>query len=66
MDTNINSTLVRAKTLRMKCDKHKHTLRTNAWGVTWCIGCGLLSSSIAQPLKKEEILIFCPVRDEII
>jgi hypothetical protein len=46
--------------LQKKCEKHKHTLRTNKYGVTWCIGCGLLSSSIAEPLKQEEkIIIVC-------
>ena len=45
------------KTLQIKCAKHKHTLRTNKFGVTWCIGCGLLSSSIAEPLLESDKII---------
>ena len=48
----------RINSLRVKCNKHKHTLRTNKFGVTWCVGCGLLSASIAKPLKEEDKLIY--------
>jgi hypothetical protein len=36
------------------CQKGKHKLRTNQYGVTWCVRCGLLSNSTNEPLLKEE------------
>ena len=33
------------------CNKGKHRLRTNRFGVTWCVVCGLLSNTIADELK---------------
>lgn len=54
---NLQDTLAYAKRLKTKCDKHKHTLRSNKFGVTWCVGCGLLSSSIAEPLKDDDKII---------
>ena len=39
------------------CDKSKHRLRTNKYGVTWCIICGRLSNSAAEDLKDNEKLI---------
>jgi hypothetical protein len=54
---SLQQNLARLKTLKAKCDKHKHTLRSNKFGVTWCIGCGLLSSSIAEPLKEDDKII---------
>lgn len=40
------------------CAKGKHKLRTNAYGVTFCIVCGLLSNTNnAEPLQEEDKLI---------
>lgn len=37
------------------CQKGKHKLRENKFGVTWCVRCGLLSTSIGTaPVLKEE------------
>lgn len=30
--------------LKQNCDRGKHRLRDNKFGVTWCIDCGLLST----------------------
>lgn len=49
---NISDQLKKFVSLQRKCMKHKHTLRANKFGVTWCIG--LLSSSIAEPLMNNE------------
>ena len=38
------------------CDKGKHRFRTNWFGVTWCVICGQLSSSLAEELKEEDKL----------
>ena len=41
-----------------QCQKGKHKLRTNKYGVTWCVVCGLLSNTNnAQPLEDEDIII---------
>lgn len=41
------------------CKKGKHKLRENYFGVTWCVRCGLLSTSIgtSQPLTEEDKII---------
>lgn len=40
------------------CQKGKHKLRTNKFGVTWCVRCGLLcTGDSSQELNKDEILI---------
>lgn len=41
------------------CKKGKHKLRENKFGVTWCVRCGLLSTTIgtAQLLKEEDKII---------
>jgi hypothetical protein len=40
------------------CAKGKHKLRTNHYGVTWCVRCGLLSNTQnAQELDQEEVLV---------
>jgi hypothetical protein len=39
------------------CKKGKHKFRTNQYGVTWCVRCGLLGSESTQQLTKEEILV---------
>lgn len=39
------------------CKKGKHKFRTNQYGVTLCVRCGLLGSESTQQLTKEEILV---------
>lgn len=41
------------------CQKGKHKLRENQFGVVWCVRCGLLSTSVGNvdKIKSEEILI---------
>ena len=40
------------------CTKGKHKLRTNHYGVTWCVRCGLLSNTHnAQELDQDEVLV---------
>jgi hypothetical protein len=48
------------------CQKGKHKLRENKFGVTWCVRCGLLSTTIgtAQPLQVDEQLIIKRTNDE--
>lgn len=40
------------------CQKGKHKLRENKFGVTWCVRCGLLSTTIgtAQVLEEDDKL----------
>lgn len=40
------------------CKKGKHKLRENKFGVTWCVRCGLLSTTIgtAQALEENDKL----------
>jgi len=43
--------------LKNNCNKGKHRLRINKYGITWCIICGLLSNSPnAIPIGKNESL----------
>ncbi len=44
-----------------QCQSGKHKLRTNKFGVTWCVRCGLLSNtSNANPLTDEDrIEVIC-------
>lgn len=37
-----------------KCNSGKHKLRTNHFGVTWCVYCGVLSNADAEPLADED------------
>lgn len=41
------------------CKKGKHKLRENKFGVTWCVRCGLLSTSVggAQTLDDNDKII---------
>lgn len=40
------------------CAKGKHKLRTNHYGVTWCVRCGLLSNTQNAPdLDQDEVLV---------
>ena len=47
------------------CKKGKHKLRENKFGVTWCVRCGLLSTTIgtAQPLESDDQLIIKQTND---
>lgn len=38
------------------CQKGKHKFRTNKYGVTWCVRCGLLGTDGSE-LNKEEIFV---------
>ena len=40
------------KKMKKICEIGKHRLRTNKFGVTWCIECGILSNKPAKPLDK--------------
>ena len=48
-----------AKLLERNCDKGKHHLRVNRYGVTWCTYCGLLSTKVnaADPAEENDQLI---------
>lgn len=37
-----------------KCTSGKHKLRTNHFGVTWCVYCGVLSNADAEPLTDDD------------
>lgn len=39
---------------RINCDKGKHKLRDNAFGVTWCVTCGFLSTKPSGILLTED------------
>ena len=41
------------------CQKGKHKLRENSFGVVWCVRCGLLSTSVgnSQVLLEEDKVI---------
>lgn len=41
------------------CQKGKHKLRENPFGVVWCVRCGLLSTSVgnSQELTDEDKLV---------
>ena len=44
--------------LKRNCDRGKHRLRINKFGITWCTICGLLSNSPnAEPATEEDQLI---------
>ena len=38
------------------CDREKHRMRTNKYGVTWCVICGKLGTGVAEDLKDNESL----------
>ena len=42
------------KLLERYCDKGKHHLRVNRYGVTWCTYCGLLSTKVNAADKAQE------------
>lgn len=41
------------------CQKGKHKLRENEFGIVWCVRCGLLSTSVgtAEKLNDDDCLI---------
>jgi hypothetical protein len=41
------------------CQKGKHKLRENQFGIVWCTRCGLLSTSVgsAEKLSEDDCLI---------
>lgn len=41
------------------CQKGKHKLRENQFGIVWCTRCGLLSTSVgsAEKLREDDCLI---------
>lgn len=41
-----------------KCNSGKHKLRTNKFGVTFCVYCGLLSTSESDPLLEEDKVLY--------
>lgn len=44
---------------RKNCEKGKHRLRDNTFGVTWCVTCGFLSNKPAGiELKTEDKFIY--------
>lgn len=47
----------RANVLK-KCNAGKHKLRTNHFGVTWCVYCGVLSNADAEPLVEEDKVLY--------
>lgn len=38
------------------CDRGKHRMRTNKYGVTFCVICGKLGTGVAEDLKDNESL----------
>lgn len=46
------------KMLALNCDRGKHRIRMNRYGVSWCIICGRLSSTNnVDDLKENESLL---------
>lgn len=43
--------------LQNNCNKSKHRLRTNNFGVTWCTICGLLSNKLADKISDEDLIL---------
>lgn len=41
------------KMLKNNCEKGKHRLRVNKYGVCWCMICGLLSSTNNAPTVSD-------------
>lgn len=38
------------------CDREKHKMRSNKYGVTWCVICGKLGTGFADTLSDNESL----------
>lgn len=50
--------------LDRNCRRDKHRFRTNKYGVTWCVICGMLSNKQADPATEEDhLLIDCKDED---
>lgn len=45
-------------TILKKCNSGKHKLRTNNFGITWCVNCGLLSTAVADSLTDEDRVLY--------
>lgn len=41
------------KIISQTCDKGKHKLRENKFGVVWCVRCGMLSNTMNAPKLEE-------------
>ena len=55
MDNKFELTLEIYWKWRDNCEKGKHKLRDNNFGITWCIVCGLLSNKPSNiPFQKHE------------
>lgn len=42
------------KMLAVNCNRSKHRFRTNNYGITFCVICGLLSNKGADVLNEED------------
>ena len=54
--------------LDRNCNKGKHHLRTNKFGISWCTYCGLLSTTVgaAEPMQEDDrIKIVCDETDRV-
>jgi hypothetical protein len=40
------------------CQSGKHKLRTNKFGVTWCVYCGNLSNADSEPLEEDDKVLY--------
>lgn len=40
------------------CQSGKHKLRTNRFGVTWCVYCGNLSNADSEPLEEDDKVLY--------
>lgn len=40
------------------CNSGKHKLRTNKFGVTWCVYCGCLSNAESEPLNEDDKVLY--------
>lgn len=45
------------KMLAVNCNKNKHRLRTNKFGVTFCVICGLLSNTNNAIISNSDNLL---------
>ena len=42
---------------KYNCDRDKHRMRINNYGVTWCVICGKLGTGFADTLQDNESLL---------
>lgn len=45
------------KMLQNNCNKGKHRFRSNKFGITWCVICGLLSNKPADRASDEDLIL---------